>query len=78
MSEKTYVVIDTNLVTNDMITESIGNETSFRKSLDETKSILKFNYMYPNTMVAYTKYTNAEIIQYLVTNKADWEATGPQ
>lgn len=71
--EATYAVIDTNLITNDMINESIGNETSFRKSLNKARSILKFNVRHPNSMAGKTKYTHAEILQFLIDNSGDWE-----
>lgn len=74
---ETYVVIDTELAVDDMIHESIGNETSFRKSIDGTKAILKFNVRFPNTMAGKTKYTHAEILQFLSDNSVSWEAAGP-
>lgn len=74
IKEYTYVVIDTDLIINDMINESIGNESSYRKSLDRSKSILKFNLKHPNTMAGYTKYTGLEILQFLSDNTLDWDA----
>ncbi len=72
VKEPTYVVIDTDLISNEMVNESINQETTIRKSLDETKSILTFNVKYPNTMVGYPKYTLAEITQILIDNTSDW------
>lgn len=69
----TYVVIDVDSIIQDMIEESIGNENSFRKSLDGTKAILKFNTKYPNTMKGYRKYNHKEILQFLTNNVSDWE-----
>lgn len=70
--ETTYIVIDVDLITNDMINESIGNETSFRKSLDDTKAILKFNVRHPNSMAGYVKYTHTEILTFLTDSILEW------
>jgi len=56
-----------------MINESIGDEDSFRKCVDGSKGILKFNTKYPNTMSGFTKYNNVEIIQFLKDNALAWE-----
>lgn len=72
--ESTYVVIDYDLIIDDMVNESIGNETSYKKSLDETKAILKFNKKHPNSMKGYKKYTHSEILQFLIDNDADWNS----
>lgn len=76
MSASTYVVIDVVLIINDMIIESVNEETTFRKSLDGTEAILKFNVKYPNTMVGYTKLDWAEMVQYLIDNTALWNKVG--
>ncbi len=69
----TYVVIDTVLIVQDMIEECLETEGTLRKSLDGTKSILKFCVMYPNTMAGHIKFTQEEMLQYLVDNTVEWE-----
>ena len=71
---RTYIVIDTNDITQDMIDESIHHGDTFLKSLDESQAVLKFATEYPNTMAGYQKRNGAEIEAYLITNTADWTA----
>jgi len=71
--ESTYVVLDTDVATRDMINESIQSESSIKTSLDGTKLILKFNTKFPNTLSGHTKYTYLEILEFLDNNSADWE-----
>ena len=72
MNEATYIVIDVDLITNDMVNESICSESTYRKSLDGTKAILKFNVKHPNSMVGVVKYTHEEILIFLSENSVDW------
>lgn len=75
MINTTYVVIAVNDITDDMIAEAVNTPTSFRKALDRTTAILKYNTRFPNSMNSQTKYTHAGILAYLVTNTVSWNTT---
>jgi len=62
----TYVIINEIDITDTMIHESLNTSSSYRKSLDGTKAILKFATEHPNCMVGRQKYTHDEIITELV------------
>lgn len=70
---RTYIVINTNEIVNDMINESVNTAMSFRKSLDGTKGILKFETAFPASMVGHLKRNHSQIVQYLIDNSTDWE-----
>ncbi len=76
MSHNTYVVIETKNVTQSMIDESLNSSEphdTFRKSIDLTKSILKFHDHHPNTMGGYTKYNHHDILDFIADNSDEWE-----
>lgn len=60
-------------ITREKINESIATEDSIRLSNDESKGILKFDTRYPNSMIGYTMYDEAWMLQYLIDNAVDWE-----
>ena len=59
---KSYVIINVIDITDRMIHDSLNTAASFRKSLDNTKGILKFDTPYPDIMAGYIKHTEAEIL----------------
>lgn len=67
-----YVVINMDLITDDMINESLNTESSFRKSLDGTQAILKFNTLHPSSMSGFIKYDHAKMLQFLTNNIIEW------
>ena len=71
----TYVVIETSNIIQSMVNESLCTATSFRKCNDGSYSILTFESSFPETMGGYLKYNHTEMMAYLETNSADWEAT---
>lgn len=71
-NEATYVPINTVDIVDAMIVESVNTETSYKKSIDKTESILKFNIKNPNLMAGKTKYDHAGITQYIVDNPAKY------
>ena len=73
MTNKSYVPILVNLLTDDMIAESVGSETSYAKSLDGSIAILGFKTLHPNSMAGYDKLNHSQILQYLADNSADWD-----
>ena len=61
-----YIIIPTSEVTDDIISISINtNLSNTRKSLDGTKTILKFNTQVSNIFDAYQKCSHDEIIRIL-------------
>lgn len=70
---KTYVIIPTVNIVNEMVEEALESPTSIRTSLDGSQSILKFSTPFPSTMGGYTKYSHSEMLDYLATNTVDWE-----
>lgn len=70
--KKTYVIIPTDDITEDMIAESCHNNYAFRTNSDGSDAILKFCAAYPNTVAGYPKYSHNEILQYLEDNKIAW------
>lgn len=73
MNEYTYVVIDTVDIMDEMFEHSIENEGTFRTSLDGTQAILTFCTEHPDHMAGKIKYTQAEMLQYLINNSELWE-----
>ena len=71
-SQTRYVVINTVDITNAMIAESVGDHSSIVYCLAKAQAILEFNVAFPNTMGGRTKYTYAQIVQYLIDNKVAW------
>ena len=67
-----YVVILEDDITSEMIEVSLNTDTSYRKSLDGSKGILKYGVIHPDCCAGYHKHTHAEILQYLVDNAVDW------
>ena len=74
MSHKYYVIIETTNITQDMIDESLNKEDTMRFSLDCTCAILKFENHFPNHMAGYIKYSHDGMLEYLVTNSAEWDS----
>lgn len=72
-----YVVLNDLDITFDMVEESVNGHETYRRTLDGTQSILKFNKKHPNTMSGRIKYTHIEILQFLTTNSVTWENTQP-
>ncbi len=72
-----YVVLNEVDVTHAMVEESVNGHDTYRKALDGTQSILKFNKRHPNEMSGRLKYTHTEILQYLEMNSISWAATKP-
>jgi hypothetical protein len=69
----TYIIIPTVDLTDNMINESLNTPTTFRKSIDESKSLLKFHgTCYPVTCAGYEKYSYEEII--IILSGEEWTA----
>ena len=70
---KSYIVINTIDITDEMIHDSLNTADSFRRSLDGTKGILKFDTPFPGIMEGYIKHTAEEILEIL--DDAAWRET---
>lgn len=75
--EMRYTVINDVDIIEEMIEESLNAHDTYRKSLDGTESILKFNEIHPNTMQGYVKLTCSQMKEYLITNSASWANPEP-
>lgn len=62
---KSYVIINEIDITDVMIHDSLNTDTSYRKSLDGTKAVLKFATPHPTCMIGHIKYTSSEILEIL-------------
>lgn len=71
--KKYYVVIPTDEITQEMVTESINKENTIRMCNDCSFSILKFDTMFPNTMSGRIKKTHAQILDFLKVNSFEWD-----
>jgi hypothetical protein len=65
MINQTFVIIPIVDITEVMIDESLNTDTTYRKSLDESKGLLKFSVPHPNTMAGHVKYNHEEILEIL-------------
>ena len=68
--KNTYVVIPEKDVTDTIITDSLNKEDTYRKSLDGTQAVIKFNHLHPNCCKGIIKYTYDEIL--VILSGADW------
>ena len=68
--KNTYVVIPEKDVTDTIITDSLNKEDTYRKSLDGTQAVIKFNHPHPNCCKGAIKYTHSEIL--VILSGADW------
>ena len=53
-----------------MIAESLNTEHSYRKSLDDTKSVLKFATEHPISMAGHIKYNHEDIL--VILSGPEW------
>ena len=66
-----WVIINVSDITDEMITNSIQSSlNTLRKSLDNTKAILKWNGDTPTCFDGLTTYNHSEILTEL--NKSEW------
>ena len=64
-----WIIVNTDDVTDEMIANSIQSSlTTLRKSLDNTKAILKWNGNTPSCFDGMTTYTHSEILTELAKN----------
>jgi len=70
--KQTFIIIPENDVTEMMIMCSLNNENTYRKSLDGTLAILKFDHAHPDCAAGLVKYTHEEILLYLEDNEGVW------
>tara|TARA_R100001594_G_scaffold76120_1_gene110818 strand:- start:149 stop:385 length:237 start_codon:yes stop_codon:yes gene_type:complete len=64
-----WVIVNVSDVTDEMIANSIQSSlTTLRKSLDNTKAILKWNGNTPSCFDGMTTYTHSEILTELAKN----------
>ena len=70
---RTYVIILEKDVTDMVIICSLNSEGTYRKSLDGTQALFKFDHPHPNCCAGDIKYTHSEILDYLETNSIDWK-----
>ena len=71
----TYIIVNTNEVTDDMVNQSMNKSDVARYSNDGNTAILKFNTKFPSTMAGYAKFTIEELTSYLEDNALDWDET---
>ena len=71
---QTFIVMPEKDVTEMMIMCSLNKDDTYRKSLDGTLAVLKFDHAHPDCAAGLVKYTHTEILQYLVDNAIDWES----
>jgi hypothetical protein len=62
---KSYIIINIEDITDQMIHDSLNTPSSFRTSLDGTKAVLKFPTAFPDIMSGQIKYTHEEILEIL-------------
>lgn len=77
MNKKTYVIIDIDMVTEDILEKSISDEKNHRISLDKKFIILKFKIKHPNSLSGIKKYEHAEVLTFLNQNLAQWDRDLP-
>ena len=68
-----WVIVNVSDITDEMIANSMQSSlTTLRKSLDNTKAILKWNGDTPSCFDGMTTYTHSEILTELA--KSDWSS----
>lgn len=66
-----YTILNTVDITQNIMDES-ANCNHSRKSVDGTKTIIKFDNPFPNTMAGHIKYTHEEVLV-IIGNNPEWE-----
>ena len=72
INTRTYVILNVSDVTDEMLSNSLEGKI-LRKSLDGTKTVLKWDGDTPTCFDGMTTYNHSEILTELA--KSDWTAT---
>ena len=73
-NNKTYIIINTSDVTDEMISSAIQtSRDTLRKSLDESKAILKWLGSTPSCFEGIATYTHEEILNEIRKDNSEWQ-----